>query len=387
MRELQHSDQRVFRNEFRIRAATLASIPVRVAISGEWRPLWLLLAVCFLGLPVSAQAQIDDDGFLAVVAEFADANFREKESIAEQLLDTGHASVRSVLTALLEGRFFFRQEDQQPFIVESTDEELSTYALIDPVSLEEAGSAEPDQLDRVITNNRLRRFLRITIARFALSSPDADIRVDAVKQMLRSLDDASVELLREHAAEEADSDVSYEIDTALALADLDGDEPDARLAAVNTLADRLNPDVYNRLSALLERDEDGSFIEADEDLRFAAAEAVSRIDRARTFYSIIETAFFGLSLGSVLAAGSDRLNHYVRRQRRHQSGPRRVADAWGLHDLRRATPDARAYRSFTFRGYSRRVYCHRLGGRAHRTDNHSVSLRPTARDATGDVWG
>ena len=263
--------------------------------------MWLLLAVCFLGLPVSAQAQTDDDGFRAVVAEFADANFREKESIVEQLLDTGHASVRSVLTALLEGRFFFRQEDQQPFIVESTDEELSTYALIDPVSLEEAGSAEPDQLDRVITNNRLRRFLRITIARFALSSPDADIRVDAVKQMLRSLDDASVELLREHAAEETDSDVSYEIDTALALADLDGDEPDARLAAVNTLADRLNPDVYNRLSALLERDEDGSFIEADEDLRFAAAEVVSRIDRARTFYSIIETAFFGLSLGSVLA--------------------------------------------------------------------------------------
>ena len=274
---------------------------MKVVIYGEWRPVWLLLAVCFLGFPVWASAQTDDDGFRAVVAEFADANFREKESIAEQLLGTGHASARSVLTALLEDRFFFRQKDQRPFIVESTGEELSTYALFDPVSLEEAGSAEPDQLDRVITNNRLRRFLRITIARFALSSPDTDIRVDAVKQMLRSLDDASVELLRERAAEETDSDVSHQIDTALALADLDGNEPDARLAAVNTLADRLNPDVYNRLSALLERDEDGSFIEADEDLRFAATEAVSRIDRARTFYSILETVFFGLSLGSVLA--------------------------------------------------------------------------------------
>ena len=91
---------------------------MRISISGEWRPVWLLLAVCFLGLPVSAQAQTDNDGFRAVVAELGDANFREKESIAERLLATGHASARAVLTALLEDRVFFRQQDQQPFIVE-----------------------------------------------------------------------------------------------------------------------------------------------------------------------------------------------------------------------------------------------------------------------------
>ena len=270
-------------------------------ISGEWRPFWLLLAVCFLGFSVSVQAQTDDDGFRAIVAEFGDANFREKESIVERLIDTGHASAGTVLTALLEERFFFRQEDQQAFIVKSTDESLSVYALVDPVSLEDAGSVEPNQLSRVITNNRLRRFLRITIARFTLSSPDADIRVDAVQQMLRSLDAASIELLRERSAEETDSTVLYEIDTALALAALDGDDVGARIAAVNTLADRLSPVVYNRLSALLERDEDGSFIEGDDDVRLAAAEAVRRIDTARNFYSVIETAFFGLSLGSVLA--------------------------------------------------------------------------------------
>ena len=127
--------------------------------------MWLLLAVCFVGLQVSVHSQTDDDGFRAVVSEFGDANFREKEAIAERLLDTGHASARAVLTALLDGRFFFRDQDQQPFVVESTDEDLSAFALVDVASLESAGSAEPDQLSRVITNNRLRRFLRITIAR------------------------------------------------------------------------------------------------------------------------------------------------------------------------------------------------------------------------------
>ena len=242
---------------------------MRISISGEWRPVWLLLAVCFLGLPVSVQAQTDNDRFRAVVAEFGDANFREKESIAKRLIDTGHASARTVLTALLDGRFFFRQEDQQPFIVASTDESLSVYALVDPVSLEEAGSAEPDQLSRVITNNRLRGFLRITIAKFVLSSPDPDMRLDAVKQMLRALDEEN--------------------------------EPSTRLAAIHTLADRLHPEVHNRLSALLEREEDGGFIEGDEDVRLAAAEVMRSIDAARSFYAVLETMFFGLSLGSVLA--------------------------------------------------------------------------------------
>ena len=141
--------------------------------------------------------------------------------------------------------------------------------------LEEAGSAEPDELSRVITNNRLRRFLRITIAKFVLSSPDPDMRLDAVKQMLRALDAGSIELLRERAGEETNSSVSYEINTALALGALDEEnESSTRLAAIDTLADRLHPEVHNRLSAILERDEDGSFIEGDEDVRRAAAEAV-----------------------------------------------------------------------------------------------------------------
>ena len=276
---------------------------MRVAASGGWQSLWLLLAVvCLLGLPVLVHAQTDDDGFRTVVAEFANANFREKESIAGRLIDTGHGSAGTVLTALRDGRFFFRQEDQQAFIVESIDESLSVYALVDPVSLEEAGSAEPDELSRVITNNRLRRFLRIAIARFSLSSPDSDIRIDAVKQMLRSLDAASIELLRERAGEETNSSVSYEINTALALGALDEEnESSTRLAAIDTLADRLHSEVHNRLSAILERDEDGSFIEGDEDVRRAAAEVVRGIDAARAFYAVLETVFFGLSLGSVLA--------------------------------------------------------------------------------------
>ena len=51
------------------------------------------------------------------------------------------------------------------------------------------------------------------------------MRLGAVKDMLRSLDDATVELLRQRAAAETDAAVKREIETGLALAALDGDDP------------------------------------------------------------------------------------------------------------------------------------------------------------------
>lgn len=266
---------------------------------GGWQPLWLLLAVCMFGLAVSAQT--DDDGFRSVVYEFADANFREKESIADRLIETEHSSARTVLTALLEDRLYLIEQNEQIVIVASGDESLEVYELIDPVSLEDTGSASPEQLRRILTNNRLRRFLRTSIARFALSSSDINTRLDAVKEMLRSLDATSIELLREHAVEETDARVSYEIDTALALAALDDEEPSVRLAAIDTLADRLSLDIRNRLALLLEQDENGNFFERDEKVRLAAEETVQGINEAHRLYAIVETMFFGISLGSVLA--------------------------------------------------------------------------------------
>ena len=266
----------------------------------EWRPIWLLLAVFFFGFSASSRAQTDD-AFRVLVAEFSGANFVQKQVIAERLLDTGHLGVRDVFTALLDSRLFVRDRDQQPFIVESADEGLSEFTLLDPASLAVAGSAQTGQLSRVITNNQLRRFLRTALPRFSLSSADADIRLDAVRQMLRSLDGATIQMLRDRADDETDKRVSYEIDTALALAALDETDPRRRLSAVAALADRLNPEVFNRLSGLLDRAEDGSFVEPSADVRSAVGEALLDIERERTFYSVIETVFFGLSLGSVLA--------------------------------------------------------------------------------------
>jgi urea transport system permease protein len=258
---------------------------------------WLLLAACLVALPASAQNA--DDNFRAVLAELREASFADKESIAERLIATGHMSARPVLTSLLDDRLFVKA-DQQIVIARSAEETLTTYELIDPVTLQPVGSSSSDQLTKIGTNNRLRRFLRNTIARFALASPDADVRLDAVKELLRSLDASAAELLRQRKDQESDPRVRHEIDTALAMAALDEGDSAARLAAVGTLSSRLSAEVRNRLAALIARADDGTFAESDESVRSAAAAAIESIDTKRSLYSGVETLFFGLSLGSVL---------------------------------------------------------------------------------------
>jgi urea transport system permease protein len=273
---------------------------VIVGTPGGWRWLLpLLLAAVVFPVPAAAQQSSDDD-FRAAVAELSDASFIDKEAIAERLMASGHASAGPVLTAMLEDRLFVRASDQQVVIASPDSADLPSIPLLDPVTLRDAGNAEAETLTAVGTNNRLRRFLRTTVARFALASPDPAVRLAAVRDMVRSLDEATVQLLSQLARTETDAAVKREIETGVALAALDGDDARARLGAVATLSNRLSADVRNRLAALIEPDADGRVAETDPAVRAAAAEAVSRIDSSRRFYSGIETLFFGLSLGSVL---------------------------------------------------------------------------------------
>ena len=247
-----------------------------------------------------AAAQTADDAFLASLAELADAGFADKETILQKMAASGHPGVAGILTAMLEDRLYARGSDRRVFITTSADDTQPAFALLDPLTGRPAGSSPAAELTKIGTNNRLRRMLRITAARFALASPDPAVRLTAVGNMLQSLDDATAEILRQRLPAESDAAVKREIDTGLALVALGDADAKVRLAAVSTLSSRRSAAVRNRLAVLLETGADGAPAEPDEAVRKAADDAMRNIDAIRSFYSGIETLFFGLSLGSVL---------------------------------------------------------------------------------------
>jgi urea transport system permease protein len=251
--------------------------------------LSLLLAFT-LPVPLHGQSTTDTS-FLAILGELREASYADKASIAERLAQGGDPKVRAALTALLEDRLAYRNSDNQIVILKSADGD--PFALQDPLSLKDAGSAPADSVTKIGTNNALRKTLREALARFSLSSTDPAIRLDAVREMSQSIDEATLALLRQRSAVETDSGVKREIATALALGALTSDDAGTRIQAIRTLGGSLRQDVRNRLAQLIEEDRDAK-------VRSATVSAVASIDRWRNFYAAIQTLFFGLSLGSVL---------------------------------------------------------------------------------------
>src|SRR5580704_5610258 len=96
---------------------------------GQWK-LFLLLALLGL-LRVHAQSP-NDASFLATLGELREATYSDKASTVERLSKGGHPSVRSVLTALMDDRLYYRNADQKVFIAKVAD--ADPINLVDPLS-------------------------------------------------------------------------------------------------------------------------------------------------------------------------------------------------------------------------------------------------------------
>jgi len=267
---------------------------IRVAL----RIARILGLVCLSALLWMHGAHADNaQEYAAAINLLPTASYADKSDIVRKLVQLQQPGTKEVLNAFLNGNLYKRDSDNQVFIVEEAG---SNYKLLDAVTRKAAGEAPADGFDKIVANNQLRKLLRGAVAQFDLNSTSADTRLAAVNEILRSLDDDSVAALRERLSKEKDSAVRSAISTGLALSDLESSDAGKRLAAVNTLSGSMSSDAYNRLTALLEQNSDGSYAEPDEKVRLAARKALNHIEHWRTAYNAGQTLFFGLSLGSVL---------------------------------------------------------------------------------------
>jgi urea transport system permease protein len=232
------------------------------------------------------------------------ASYADKQTLIRQMVELHDPRVRAVLQAMLDGELYSRISDDQLFIAAAPGTASNTagagLSLTDPLTGATAGSASADDLSKIGVNNQLRKALRVALAQYDLSSAVEGVRLDAVREILRAVDPQSIAALRLRLKVENKAAVKREIRAGLALAELESDDADTRLAAVKSLSDSLNTDVYNRLSAMVQPAGDGNGGESDPRVRAATLAALRTIDRQRSLYSMVQTLLFGLSQGSVL---------------------------------------------------------------------------------------
>ncbi|HEX4050876.1 MAG TPA: urea ABC transporter permease subunit UrtB [Steroidobacteraceae bacterium] len=247
--------------------------------------------------PKALQAPASTDPFARLVAGLATADFPTKHTLIRQIATLHDPRGRALLQAMLDENLYARMSDNRVFITAADGDNLK---LTDPLSAQAAGEASADVFNSIDIDNQLRTELRVALAQYDLESPDEATRLAAVQEMLRSVGPDTLAALNARLAHETSNAVRAEIRAGLALAALDNGTPSARLAAARALADSLDPQVYNRLTAMVQRNPDGSYAESDPQVRAAAAAALRDINRQRAGYAAVQTLLYGLSTGSVL---------------------------------------------------------------------------------------
>ncbi len=159
--------------------------------------------------------------------------------------------------------------------------------------------AVPENIEDIVINNRVRGAIANALAAIRLSSPDASVRLEAVKTLQGTPDEALLPLLDKAFATEQDEKVRSVLENTRATSQLNSHDPATRLAAIDTLGQSSAPANKQLLLALLEK-KGNQYIEPDENIRAAAQRSINDIDARLSRGESLGGLFTGLSLASIL---------------------------------------------------------------------------------------
>ena len=248
---------------------------------------WVLTLALVAG---SAQAALAPE----VVTGLGSSDFNERIAAIEALTVAG-TDAAPVIEAIESGNF--GSFDGRAVIVRDS-------AVVDLASGETL-SASPADVTTLRTNNRVRRALATAKAGLALETGSDAERLAAAEQLRENTSPMLLPLLERAAANEQVAAIRDLLVLAKARIQLESTEPAERRAAAEALGGSSDRAVITLLKPLVEREAGtpgapGAWLESDESVRAAAAEAIAAIERRVAFAQNVATVFSGLSLGSIL---------------------------------------------------------------------------------------
>jgi len=158
-------------------------------------------------------------------------------------------------------------------------------------------SGEPtslaDDTEDVINNNRMRGEIDAALSALQLLSPDAVLRLQAAKSVLKEPDPTKLAMLEKALASEVDEGVKKQMLLARAAILLNSDKADERMASAKTLADSQTPDTQLLLNQRLSQED-------DKQVRAQLQTSLLTIQAALNWGEKLGALFTGISLGSIL---------------------------------------------------------------------------------------
>jgi urea transport system permease protein len=247
--------------------------------------LFAAWAVAFL---VVASARADD--IRPLINALGQGGYLGTEKAIAALMPTGDPSVAPVLEALSNGELYVRKSDGQVFIAKKSG---AGFALTDPVTKADAGTAPAADLAPIKLNNKLRGVIKTALGSLTLMSADPATRLAAAEAVFERGDASALEPLEAAMAAEKDPAVLKVMREAHAVAVLKSTRPDAdKLEAVDVLRNRGGQESLAILASIADGESQA--------VKDAADKAVASIKSELLVWEVAQDLWYGISLGSVL---------------------------------------------------------------------------------------
>ncbi len=249
-----------------------------------------LIALLFaLGLLVTFAPDLHAGSYEDAVARFTADNFDDTIEGINAITASGNPLAATVITALQDGKLLFSAEKMVVLIQVPPDR------LIDAATGKPFAADAPADLAPVRVNNRLRREIEAALGSLTLMAPDPAKRLEAAQAVFQSRDANALPALEQALARESDPKVKQALTEARAavVLNLDSATDADKITAINVIRQRADQDSLALLGSLP--------TDSSPAVKNAAADARASIGKGLALWSTAQNAWYGLSLGSVLA--------------------------------------------------------------------------------------
>jgi urea transport system permease protein len=249
---------------------------------GRWVAVLFAIALAFAAHPLRAA------GLEEALAHFATDDYSEIEAGIAAVAESGDPRAASILEALQDDRLLYSAEQKRVFYKDQSGR------LFDASTAMPAADNGPADMDTVGINNRLRRALDAALGGLTLMSPDRARRYDAAQAVFKSHEANVLPAIETAIDKETDARIGRALNEARAAIILNADDAGEadKLAAVAVIRARGDQDSVALLQALP--------ADTPEAVAAAAKRAVAAMGSELALWELVQNAWYGLSLGSVL---------------------------------------------------------------------------------------
>lgn len=248
----------------------------------------LIALVLTVGLWIAGGQVTCAQSYESALAGFTADSFNDTETAIAAVAASGNPLAARVIEALQDARLLFSVAEKKVYIREASG------ALVETSTGVALAGSPPTDLKAVRLNNRLRRAIDAALGTLTLLSPDPGRRLEAARAVFKSRDPNAVATIDAAIPKETDRTVKQALIEARAAVILfvpEAKETD-KIEAVAVIRARGDQEALGLLSSLPAG--------TPAAVARAARDAVGAIQNELAIWEIVQNAWYGLSLGSVL---------------------------------------------------------------------------------------